>query len=171
VFLLNDHNAMSAGKPQICSVFALGAGVTGTPTARGGSRALAGGAGSDAGATNRVVVAGMAMPCCQEQIAGWYAPSPRQIGAVMNRRSSIPLLQAARMRRCSIKLRVPPGGLGMGLSDLMAFLRARLGEIGFDIVPAVWDWEGDAVAIVFDDATAAAEIAEWVDRRWPPAPG
>lgn len=54
---------------------------------------------------------------------------------------------------------------------MMAFLRARLGEIGFDIVPAVWDWEGDAVAIVFDDATAAAEIAEWVDRRWPPAPG
>jgi hypothetical protein len=86
----------------------------------------------------------------------------------MSRRQT-PLLQAARLRRCSIKFRVPPGGLGLGLNDLMAFLRRRLGEGGFDIVPTAWGWEGDAVAIVFDDASAAAEIAEWVDRRWPPA--
>ena len=50
---------------------------------------------------------------------------------------------------------------------MMVFLRARLGESGFDIVPASWGWGGDAVAIVFDDAKAAGDIADWIDRRWP----
>lgn len=87
----------------------------------------------------------------------------------MSRRSTPGLVMAARMRRCSVKAHIPPGGLGLGLNDLMAFLRRRLGEDGFDLVPAVWGWEGDAMAVVFDDATAAPEIAEWLDRRWPPA--
>jgi hypothetical protein len=87
----------------------------------------------------------------------------------MSHRSTPALIMAARMRRCSVKVRIPPGGLGLGLGELTQFLRDRLGADGFEIVPTVWGWGPDAAAVVFDDAGAAPEIAAWLDRKWPPA--
>ena len=69
------------------------------------------------------------------------------------------------MRRCAVKVRVPPGELSSGLAAFLSFLRARLGEDGFDLVPAVWGTFPEAIAVMFDDAQAAGEIADWVDRQ------
>ena len=85
---------------------------------------------------------------------------------------STPIFTAARRRfRCSLKIEVPGTGLGMGLTDLRAWLTERLGADGHELVPDVWDGRRDAMAVLFDNPAEAPAIAEWCARRWPLTPG
>lgn len=80
---------------------------------------------------------------------------------------SVHVFTAARRRfRCSLKIEVPGTGLGMGLTELHAWLAERLGPGNHEIVPDVWDGRRDAMAILFDDPGQAPAIAEWCARRW-----
>lgn len=86
-------------------------------------------------------------------------------------RSTHVFVAARRRFRCSIKVEVPGTGLGMGLTELRAWLTGRLGADGHELVPDTWDGRRDAMAILFNDPAMAPEIAEWCARKWPLTPG
>jgi hypothetical protein len=85
----------------------------------------------------------------------------------MVRRSSNSIQLARARFRCSVRFGVPPGGLGAGINDLHAFLIARLGRDAYAIDEVRWTGALQAAAVLFDDASAAGEVAAWLDERWP----
>lgn len=69
--------------------------------------------------------------------------------------------EAERRFQVRVKLPVPRFGLGQKDTAFYAWLRARFGAKGFQVTPASWDGVTQAIAVHFDDASAAAELVAW----------